>query len=214
MAQPASTAPRDQSMDEILASIRRIIEDSEPAAPIRAETEPSFPQPANDAVLRGSLPYSSSLDAAPAPETYAPQTVSLLGVQDDDDVSDAVPHQTELETVISASVEAEAWLNDRSWEDTSDLQPVEQHATDLDSVVAAAMRGSDRQPILSDYPGRQVSASFEQLSDAYAASRRRSFDEMAEDMLRPMLQDWLDNNLPTLVERLVREEIERVARGA
>jgi hypothetical protein len=37
---------------------------------------------------------------------------------------------------------------------------------------------------------------------------------MAEDMLRPMLQDWLDNNLPTLVERLVREEIERVARGA
>ncbi|TGV63965.1 DUF2497 domain-containing protein, partial [Mesorhizobium sp. M00.F.Ca.ET.149.01.1.1] len=37
---------------------------------------------------------------------------------------------------------------------------------------------------------------------------------MAEEMLRPMLQDWLDNNLPTLVERLVREEIERVARGA
>jgi cell pole-organizing protein PopZ len=28
-----------------------------------------------------------------------------------------------------------------------------------------------------------------------------------------MLQDWLDNNLPLLVERLVREEIERVARG-
>ncbi len=43
---------------------------------------------------------------------------------------------------------------------------------------------------------------------------RRSFvDEIAEDMLRPMLQEWLDDNLPTLVERLVREEIERVARG-
>ena len=39
------------------------------------------------------------------------------------------------------------------------------------------------------------------------------FDEIAEDMLRPMLQEWLDDNLPTLVERLVREEIERVARG-
>jgi cell pole-organizing protein PopZ len=33
-------------------------------------------------------------------------------------------------------------------------------------------------------------------------------------MLRPMHQDWLDDNLPGLVERLVREEIERVARGA
>jgi len=51
------------------------------------------------------------------------------------------------------------------------------------------------------------------LTEALAASRRRSLDEVAEDVLRPMLQDWLDNNLPTLVERLVREEIERVARG-
>ena len=36
---------------------------------------------------------------------------------------------------------------------------------------------------------------------------------VAEDMLRPMLQEWLDNNLPSLVERLVRSEIERIARG-
>ncbi len=42
---------------------------------------------------------------------------------------------------------------------------------------------------------------------------RRSFDEIAAELLRPMLQDWLDKNLPTLVERLVREEIERVVRG-
>jgi hypothetical protein len=32
-------------------------------------------------------------------------------------------------------------------------------------------------------------------------------------MLRPMLKSWLDDNLPGLVERLVRTEIERVARG-
>ena len=37
--------------------------------------------------------------------------------------------------------------------------------------------------------------------------------EMAQDMLRPMLKAWLDDNLPSLVERLVREEIERVSRG-
>ena len=41
------------------------------------------------------------------------------------------------------------------------------------------------------------------LKDPYDASR-----------VAGLLQDWLDNNLPTLVERLVREEIERVARGA
>jgi cell pole-organizing protein PopZ len=32
-------------------------------------------------------------------------------------------------------------------------------------------------------------------------------------MLRPMLKVWLDDNLPGLVERLVRAEIERVSRG-
>jgi cell pole-organizing protein PopZ len=71
-----------------------------------------------------------------------------------------------------------------------------------------------RPALLSEHVGRQVAAAFGELSDAFAARSRRSFDEIAEDMLRPMLQDWLDNNLPTLVERLVREEIERVARGA
>jgi cell pole-organizing protein PopZ len=71
-----------------------------------------------------------------------------------------------------------------------------------------------RPAILSEHTGRQVSAAFGELSDAFASRSKKTFDEMAEEMLRPMLQDWLDNNLPTLVERLVREEIERVARGA
>ena len=43
---------------------------------------------------------------------------------------------------------------------------------------------------------------------------QKRFDEMAQEMIEPLLRDWMENNLPTLVERLVREEIERVARGA
>jgi hypothetical protein len=71
-----------------------------------------------------------------------------------------------------------------------------------------------RASIISETAERQVAAAFEELSDAFATSQRRSFDDIAEELMRPMLQDWLDNNLPVLVERLVREEIERVARGA
>ncbi len=70
----------------------------------------------------------------------------------------------------------------------------------------------NRAPIISEQAGRQVAAAFDELSEAF--SHTRKFDQMAEEMMRPMLQDWLDNNLPTLVERLVREEIDRVARGA
>ena len=67
--------------------------------------------------------------------------------------------------------------------------------------------------LISASAGAKVAAAFGDLNEAFAAGPRRSFDEMAEEMLRPMLQQWLDDNLPTLVERLVREEIERVARG-
>lgn len=68
-------------------------------------------------------------------------------------------------------------------------------------------------PLVSPAVGAQVASSFGALAKAVEAGPRRSFDEIAAEMLRPMLQEWLDDNLPTLVERLVREEIERVARG-
>jgi len=67
--------------------------------------------------------------------------------------------------------------------------------------------------LISAGTGQQVARSFQDLAAAVDSAERRSFDEIAEDLLRPMLQEWLDDNLPTMVERLVREEIERVARG-
>ncbi|MFT4182330.1 MAG: DUF2497 domain-containing protein [Rhizobium sp.] len=67
--------------------------------------------------------------------------------------------------------------------------------------------------LISEATGAQVARSFDELAAAIDGGPRRSLDEIAQEMLRPMLQEWLDDNLPTLVERLVREEIERVARG-
>ncbi|PDT39855.1 MULTISPECIES: PopZ family protein [Sinorhizobium] len=82
------------------------------------------------------------------------------------------------------------------------------------SAPEVAQRGDkEAGAIVSPSVGRQVARAFEDLAHAVDHGPRRSFDEIAEAMLRPMLQEWLDDNLPTLVERLVREEIERVARG-
>jgi cell pole-organizing protein PopZ len=67
--------------------------------------------------------------------------------------------------------------------------------------------------LLSVEAGAQVAKSFSELASVFNGMERRSLEDMAGDMLRPMLQEWLDDNLPTLVERLVREEIERVSRG-
>ncbi|UDF29680.1 UNVERIFIED_ORG: PopZ family protein [Roseateles sp. XES5] len=81
------------------------------------------------------------------------------------------------------------------------------------TVEAIEPVSRDIAALVSPAVGERVAQSFGALAEAIDAGPRRSFDEIAEDMLRPMLQEWLDDNLPTLVERLVREEIERVARG-
>ncbi len=88
------------------------------------------------------------------------------------------------------------------------------------AAVAAEMEASlppaqlvSASPLMSEAAGAQVTRSFEELAAIVDGGPRRSLDELAQEMLRPMLQEWLDDNLPTLVERLVREEIERVARG-
>lgn len=67
--------------------------------------------------------------------------------------------------------------------------------------------------LISDAAGEQVAAAFDDLARAIREGQMKSMEEMAREMLRPMLQEWLDDNLPRLVERLVRDEIERVARG-
>jgi cell pole-organizing protein PopZ len=41
-----------------------------------------------------------------------------------------------------------------------------------------------------------------------------TLEDIVREMLRPMLKTWLDDNLPGLVERLVRAEIERVSRSS
>lgn len=55
-----------------------------------------------------------------------------------------------------------------------------------------------------------VRQSFAELAGAISSHKERGFEEMAREMLRPMLKSWLDENLPPLVERLVREEIKRL----
>ncbi len=89
-----------------------------------------------------------------------------------------------------------------------DAQTQRSPADALQSMIA-----EQTSSLISETAGLQISRSFEELAAAIDGAERRSLDQIAEDLLRPMLQEWLDDNLPPLVERLVREEIERVARG-
>lgn len=84
------------------------------------------------------------------------------------------------------------------------VEPVTEQVAEAPSALSS---------LISVEAGAQIARSFNELADVFNGVERRSIEDMAQEMLKPMLQDWLEDNLPTLVERLVREEIERVARG-
>ncbi len=248
-------------MEEILASIRRIIEDSEPTAaprneaPIaqtgadrsasetedfkaeltfskeapRAELTPVEPErPRSMAEIQAALrreqpaaaaqvhPLRPAADAAPqrpaarpaqaeasraelvARSPQQPQPAPAAKTQEDRPMAEPAPA---LRPSIDAAPAPRV------------AQPEATRQVATQAPAPAARVESSRSALVSDRSGKQVNASFGELAEAYQLVRKRSLADAAEDIMRPMLQEWLDNNLPRMVERLVREEIERVARG-
>ena len=69
------------------------------------------------------------------------------------------------------------------------------------------------QPLVSEGTDAAVASSFTALSATVAMQNNEIVEKLMREMLRPMLKAWLDDHLPSVVERLVRAEIQRVARG-
>ncbi len=255
MAQFGS-AQREPSMEEILASIRRIIEDSDAGRKheddaARASAEPPVREPSSRAETAAQVIEVEAFRAETRGRATPVDTPESHPPTDDASPSRPAPPQTPAEApepasnddvkpvraendppepgpMARASIPPDAWrlgvvAPERPAEepDTFDQEIVSAVMQDAPDDVSgpadvdppASLQADGRTALISEAAGRQVAAAFGELNEALAARSRRNLDEMAEAMLRPMLQDWLDNNLPMLVEKLVREEIERVARG-
>lgn len=72
---------------------------------------------------------------------------------------------------------------------------------------------SEPATMLSAETNATVASAFQALSASVQMASAEAIDRHVREMLRPMLKQWLDDNLPVMVERMVRAEIERVARG-
>jgi uncharacterized protein len=101
---------------------------------------------------------------------------------------------------------------------------------DLEFSESAAAKKAYRQPafepplfegaaaplakqILSHSTVSAVESAFNSLAHTVLSNNARTLEDLVKEMLRPMLKSWLDDNLPGLVERIVKMEIERVSRG-
>lgn len=213
----ATPAERPQSLADIAARVRGASERAEPrreeaaAAPVRPVQEPLAPPQAF---------VERPVAVAPPPQPAAPEAALRLSAPLRGSApAPSAPLPAFDEAAISAAGEVIA----RYETETASATPARPVAPPVYAVPApeSAPAPSAFEPVaepsalslISSRAGEMVARSFGELAEAVDGAQRRSLDEMAEELLRPMLRDWLDDNLPTLVERLVREEIERVARG-
>jgi cell pole-organizing protein PopZ len=67
--------------------------------------------------------------------------------------------------------------------------------------------------LMSPATSAAVDSAFNTLAHTVLVQNARTLEDLVREMLAPLLKTWLDDNLPRLVERLVRAEIERVSRG-
>lgn len=194
----AQAKPNEPSMEEILASIRRIISDDEvkPAESAAAQApEPeAAPAPAPIAAIDDDvldLGAEAALIAAPTPgPAPEPEPAPQNSIVDDSDIA-FVEEQPAVVAVAPPPPQPEP----------------------APFVAAQPAPAVDMASLLSDQASSAVTNAFGQLASTVLSNNARTLEDLVKDMLKPMLKSWLDDNLPTMVERLVRSEIERVARG-
>ena len=242
-------AVQEQTMEEILASIRRMISEGDAAISETQAAEPRIAEPSRPAANVARL----FEDEGDEPEVEAAAEVEGE-MEDDTGAEDQVTDNVVALAIAQAMDDAEAEL--RADAAAAAMQPSEEEpssppaaaappastptappapapgsagqvsaaATPTPSAATArkppaedartAQPTDRRSALLSPRSDAMVSGAFNQLATTMLLSgSARTVDDLVEDLLRPMLRNWLDINLPPLVERLVREEIERVARG-
>ena len=157
------------------------------------------------------LDASPAAEAAPAPVAPAPATADEPVIEEMALPSAAMSHepaplpQAVLQPMLP-QVRAEAYPAPVSG------VAVEARPAELRNEIEQP-RQRDASAMLSGEADAAIARAFNSLSRTVLSENARTLEDLVREMLRPMLKAWLDDNLPPLVERLVRAEIERVARG-
>jgi cell pole-organizing protein PopZ len=204
---------QEPTMEEILASIRRIIsENDDPNAAAAAQAKPSAPsprpQPADDGVLEltdmvgadGKVVNLAAAKSAPSlniPEPPATEEFQTMADQTPDPAPQAA--ETPADDVELSAVETRPSRTSDSGESL---------VTGATAAASTAAFAALAQQLTRK--GDETS----QASESLAIGSGRTLEDLVKEMLRPMLRDWLDANLPGMVERLVKREIERIVRSA
>jgi cell pole-organizing protein PopZ len=217
MTQPAKS--QEPSMEEILASIRRIIadDDATKSAPRAAEPpSPAPPRPAPPRIL--PEPVAPALHDAEEPaEIAAADAFDEPAEEEPADILDLTESMATpaFEPPPPAANPAPGTPPQfRNIEAPSDVGFDESEPKPVPPPNEAPSLYLGSEPgLVSRETSAAVDSAFNALAQTVLVQNARTLEDLVREMLRPMLKSWLDDNLPGMVERLVRAEIERVARG-
>lgn len=187
----------DGSMEDILASIRRILAEDQ-ASP---KPHPPAPEP-------GRAPVEEVLDLTEqmlAPEEPPSSPASQSDIDTPLAGQPPSPAQqrltdAEIDAMFSAQVQT---AQSSAPTQTEESRLIGDSAAAATASAFAALRAARGQ---TEAPRRAV-------ADIALGNGMVTLEQIVREELRPLLKAWLDANLPELVERLVKAELERLARG-
>jgi uncharacterized protein len=204
-------------MEEILASIRRIIADDD-ASKTAKPPEPAAPPPT--AVGNSQDDIDEMLANLDPPASVQGSDVLDLTEAMAASAEDAGPAPT-FRTIDAAS---DVIFTDRAPDPPAEpavriieepRRPIPPRAPpppDAAPPPVAAPPAPDR-ALISASTVAAVDSAFNTLAQTVIGQNARTLEDLVKEMLRPLLKSWLDDNLPGVVDRIVRAEIERVSRG-
>ena len=254
MSDPKAQTTAEPTMEEILASIRRIISENDEDQDAKKQEEPTSPAPQAEAPAPPPPPPklepkpepapAPKVEPAPAPEPEpmpAAASAAVLEltemVTDDGSVVSLSEAAAEVTVNTENLVQQEPVIAETS-EDTvgEDTQTSDEHAGKAeiamenlknDSVEFASEKDTStlEEGLVSAAAASAATANFAQLARSMAqepsatgnmplGSTNRTLEDLIKEMVRPMLKDWLDRNLPQMVEHMVRRELDRMTRKA
>jgi cell pole-organizing protein PopZ len=240
MSQPAKL--QEPSMEEILASIRRIIADDDDGvrpAPVPAKPEVvPVPEPALAAADRGDVdemmfgfdnpqtPGVAANDVFELRESVPPKPFEFSGsdagsdemFEDAQDAPEelaepAKPESAKAEPAKPEQAKPESAKAEPAKPESARPEPARSEPRSAPAASPAILRTPSEAALLSPRTSAAVDMAFNTLAHTVLVQNSRTIEDLVREMLKPMLKAWLDDNLPNMVERLVRAEIDRVSRG-
>ncbi len=217
---------QEPSMEEILASIRRIIADDDTKPSAAAQPAPPPPEPPPAPPPRQAAPPPPPAPVHAEPEQVLKQDEAEVMLEDDGRVepttlaSEPADVLDLTESMVAqapptAAPAAASFQNINGEPDVvfRDIEPTQDLARAIPEPPRPFPEFAPERPLLSSTTRSAVDSAFNSLAHTVLVQNARTLEDLVREMLRPMLKNWLDDNLPGIVERLVRTEIDRVSRG-